>query len=334
MPPPDTPTLREPSAAKPALRPAPAAAPAADPTPFGNPCTPQLGVRFCPAADLTQRVPSWDKVPMDVDVTLPATGDGPFPTIVMMHGYGGNKGAYEAKAASTGFNNVGLAARGYAVVTLSARAGRGLDQLHEAVFKTYALWNKRVSTPDLNRWLGEAVQRHAPPASKGRRVKLRFMTQPSSRPPTFVAFCSRPGELPGSYIRYLTNSLRQVFALPGLGSQLLSAVSQRDLMIVQGIVMFLAASVLLINFLVDLSYAWIDPRPAAQIVLHTDVSVSTVHNVISRYNRFGPEAIEGREKGIRRRCHLSKDEEAQFLEPFLDHIVIHANHRTYLCHRE
>jgi len=100
---------------------APAAAPAADPTPFGNPCTPQLGVRFCPAADLTQRVPSWDKVPMDVDVTLPATGDGPFPTIVMMHGYGGNKGAYEAKTQSTGFNNVGLASRGYAVVTLSAR---------------------------------------------------------------------------------------------------------------------------------------------------------------------------------------------------------------------
>ena len=105
---------------------------------------------------------------------------------------------------------------GLRLVTLSARAGRGLDQLREAVFKTYELWNKRVSTPDLNRWLGEAVQRHAPPASKGRRVKLRFMTQPSSRPPTFVAFCSRPDALPKAYLRYLTNSLRDAFGLPGV----------------------------------------------------------------------------------------------------------------------
>ncbi len=105
---------------------------------------------------------------------------------------------------------------GLRLVTLSARAGRGLDQLREAVFKTYDIWNKRVSTPDLNRWLGEALQRHAPPASKGRRVKLRFMTQPSSRPPTFVAFCSRPDALPKAYLRYLTNSLRETFGLPGV----------------------------------------------------------------------------------------------------------------------
>jgi transposase len=64
--------------------------------------------------------------------------------------------------------------------------------------------------------------------------------------------------------------------------------------------------------------ALVDPRPAWEIALHTDVSVSTVHNLISRYNRFGPKAIEGREHGIRRRCYLSRDREAQFLEPFLE----------------
>jgi GTPase len=105
---------------------------------------------------------------------------------------------------------------GVALVTISARAGRGLDGLRDAVFKSYALWNKRVSTPDLNRWLAEALERHAPPASKGRRVKLRFMTQPSARPPTFVAFCSRPEALSTAYLRYLTNSLRETFGLPGV----------------------------------------------------------------------------------------------------------------------
>src|SRR4030066_310298 len=64
--------------------------------------------------------------------------------------------------------------------------------------------------------------------------------------------------------------------------------------------------------------ALVDPRPASEIALHTDVSVSTVHNVVSRYNRFGPQAIEGSEYGIRRRCYLKKDEEAEFLKSFLD----------------
>lgn len=64
--------------------------------------------------------------------------------------------------------------------------------------------------------------------------------------------------------------------------------------------------------------ALVDPRPAAEIAKHTDVSVSTVHNVISRYNRFGPQAIKGRERGIRRRCYLSRDQETEFLEPFFE----------------
>jgi transposase len=64
--------------------------------------------------------------------------------------------------------------------------------------------------------------------------------------------------------------------------------------------------------------ALVDPRPALEIALHTGVSVSTVHNVVSQYNRFGPKAIEGREHGIRRRCYLSRDQEAEFLKPFLE----------------
>ena len=105
---------------------------------------------------------------------------------------------------------------GVSMIAISAIAGRGLDKLMKAVFDSYEMWNRRVSTPNLNRWLGEALERHAPPAAKGRRVKIRFMTQPSSRPPTFVAFCSRPDALPKAYLRYLTNSLRDAFGLSGV----------------------------------------------------------------------------------------------------------------------
>jgi GTPase len=105
---------------------------------------------------------------------------------------------------------------GVPVVAISALAGRGLDRLMEQVFRSYEIWNRRVPTPDLNRWLANAMERHAPPAARGRRVKIRFMTQPSARPPTFIAFCSRPGSLPETYLRYLTNSLREAFDLPGV----------------------------------------------------------------------------------------------------------------------
>ena len=105
---------------------------------------------------------------------------------------------------------------GVALVPLSALSGRGIERLSTAVLEAYDLWNRRVSTPDLNRWLQEALGRHSPPAVGGRRIKLRYITQPSTRPPTFVAFCSRPQDLPQSYIRYLTNSLREAFKLPGV----------------------------------------------------------------------------------------------------------------------
>ena len=105
---------------------------------------------------------------------------------------------------------------GVSLVPLSAMSGRGLDRLAPAVLAAYDTWNKRVSTADLNRWLEEAVSRHSPPAVSGRRIKIRYMTQASARPPTFITFCSRPEELPKSYIRYLSNSLRKAFDLPGV----------------------------------------------------------------------------------------------------------------------
>jgi GTPase len=105
---------------------------------------------------------------------------------------------------------------GVPLVTLSALAGQGLDRLQSAVFAAYERWNRRVPTPALNRWLGEALDRHTPPAAKGRRVRIRYMTQASARPPTFVAFCSQPQALPKAYLRYLTNSLRSTFDLPGV----------------------------------------------------------------------------------------------------------------------
>jgi GTPase len=107
-------------------------------------------------------------------------------------------------------------APGLQSVTLSALGERGLDKLMPAVFKTYDTWNRRISTPILNRWLKEAVDRHPPPAVSGRRIKLRYMTQPSARPPTFVAFCSRPEVMPTSYVRYLVNNLRETFKMPGV----------------------------------------------------------------------------------------------------------------------
>ena len=105
--------------------------------------------------------------------------------------------------------------QGVSLVTLSARSGRGLERLQDAVLTAHEIWNKRVSTHKLNQWLEGALQRHAAPASKGRRIKIRYMTQASARPPTFIAFSSQAGGLPQSYIKYLTNNLREAFDLPG-----------------------------------------------------------------------------------------------------------------------
>lgn len=105
--------------------------------------------------------------------------------------------------------------RGVQIATLSGIQGQGIDRMMESVFTAYEAWNSRVSTAKLNRWLEKVTVNHAPPAVAGRRVRLRYMTQAKTRPPHFVAFASRPEELPESYTRYLVNSLRQTFNIHG-----------------------------------------------------------------------------------------------------------------------
>ena len=106
--------------------------------------------------------------------------------------------------------------RGVRTVTLSGQTGKGIDRLMEAVIETHMIWNRRVSTSKLNRWLDEVQAYHPPPAVSGRRVRLKYATQPKSRPPTFMVQCSRPEGLPTSYSRYLVNELRETFELHGV----------------------------------------------------------------------------------------------------------------------
>jgi GTP-binding protein len=105
--------------------------------------------------------------------------------------------------------------RGAPLVTVSALTGKGLDRLHNAVLRAYDIWNRRVPTSPLNRWLAGMVEAHPPPAPSGRRIKLRYMTQAKTRPPGFVVMCSHPEKLPESYERYLINGLRDDFDMPG-----------------------------------------------------------------------------------------------------------------------
>jgi GTPase len=105
--------------------------------------------------------------------------------------------------------------RGVPVVPLSAMTGAGMDRLLPAVRRAHAVWNTRLSTAGLNRWFEQALARHPPPLVSGRRLKLRYITQAKARPPTFVAFGTRAEQLPEDYQRYLVNSLREAFELPG-----------------------------------------------------------------------------------------------------------------------
>jgi GTP-binding protein len=105
--------------------------------------------------------------------------------------------------------------QGVAIVPVSALTGFGLDALMKAVAAAGEVWNRRVATADLNRWLATVQQRHPPPLVASRRLRLRYITQVNTRPPTFALFASKPGELPDSYRRYLVNSLRREFDLPG-----------------------------------------------------------------------------------------------------------------------
>ena len=104
---------------------------------------------------------------------------------------------------------------GVPVVAVSGLMGEGIDRLMQAIVDAYAVWNRRVPTSALNRWFEQAVQANPPPAVSGRRLKLNYITQTKARPPSFVLFCSRADAIPQSYLRYLTNSLREAFDLPG-----------------------------------------------------------------------------------------------------------------------
>jgi len=106
--------------------------------------------------------------------------------------------------------------KGVPLVPVSALGGKGLDKLMSAVLAADELWNRRLPTHALNQWLQAAVEAHPPPAVSGRRIKLRYITQANARPPTFALFCSRPKALPDSYSRYLVNSLRESFDMPGV----------------------------------------------------------------------------------------------------------------------
>jgi GTP-binding protein len=112
-------------------------------------------------------------------------------------------------------------ARGVPVVTLSALSGRGAGKLLPAVLRIYEVWNQRLGTGVLNRWLNERLEAHPPPVVAGRRLRLRYITQAKSRPPTFVLFANRPQDLPVSYERYLINGLRDDFALIGVPIRLI-----------------------------------------------------------------------------------------------------------------
>ncbi len=105
--------------------------------------------------------------------------------------------------------------RGVELVTLSGLNGQGIDKLMQAVLRANDVWNTRISTGRLNRWLTGLIEHHPPPAVAGRRLKIRYITQAKTRPPMFVIFGSRPDAMPESYMRYLANGLRETFEMPG-----------------------------------------------------------------------------------------------------------------------
>jgi GTPase len=119
------------------------------------------------------------------------------------------------KALRDGFETLLPQLRGAPLVTVSAKTGKGLDRLHAAILKAHDVWNRRVTTAQLNRWLAAMTEAHPPPAPSGRRIKLRYATQAKTRPPGFVVMCSHPDKVPESYTRYLVNGLRADFDMPG-----------------------------------------------------------------------------------------------------------------------
>src|SRR5262245_37816866 len=105
--------------------------------------------------------------------------------------------------------------KGVPVIAVSGLTGQGRERLMQAVVDIHTVWTRRAPTPALNRWLTAAMSAHPPPAVSGRRIRLDYLTQPKTRPPSFVLFCTRADAIPDAYKRYLVNGLRETFDLPG-----------------------------------------------------------------------------------------------------------------------
>ena len=131
-----------------------------------------------------------------------------------------DKNAASKSVRETAETNLAQAPR-VPIVFFSAETGKGVDKLMPAVVKTYIDWNARVKTPDLNTWLRAAVDKHPPPAVSGQRIKLRYIAQTKTRPPTFVAKCTRAEDVPNAYRRYLINGIREAFDLWGVPIRLI-----------------------------------------------------------------------------------------------------------------
>lgn len=116
--------------------------------------------------------------------------------------------------------------KGVPLVAVSGLTGEGLDRLMQAIIDAYEVWNKRITTSSLNRWFEHAVNANPPPAVAGRSLRLNYITQPKSRPPSFVVFCTRADAVPDAYKRYLVNSMREAFDLPGTPIRL--ALREKD----------------------------------------------------------------------------------------------------------
>ena len=116
--------------------------------------------------------------------------------------------------------------KGVPLVAVSGLTGEGLERLMQAIVDAHEVWNKRVPTSALNRWFERATSAHPPPAVSGRSLRLNYITQAKSRPPSFVVFCTRADAVPDAYKRYLLNSLRDAFDLPGTPIRL--ALREKD----------------------------------------------------------------------------------------------------------
>ena len=106
--------------------------------------------------------------------------------------------------------------KGIPIVPISALTGRGIEKLMPQIFSSYKLWNRRISTAKLNKWLAQTMAYHPAPSVKGRRTKMRYITQVKTRPPSFAIFTNRPTDVADSYVRYLLNEIRWDFDMPGI----------------------------------------------------------------------------------------------------------------------